>query len=72
MGAAVALGVAALFGWAGLTRQVFVLEAAMPAGVLSGVLATEFGGDAEYSAGIILVTTLLSIVFMSALLLFLS
>lgn len=69
IGAGMALGVAALFGWAGLTRQVFVLEASMPAGVLSGVLATEFGGDAEYSAGIILVTTLLSTVFLSGLLL---
>ena len=71
LGAAVALGVAALFGWQGLTRQVFVLEASMPAGVLSGVLATEFGGDAVYSAGIILVTTLLSVVFLSGLLLLL-
>jgi predicted permease len=72
VGVAVALGIAALFGWQGLTRQVFVLEASMPAGVLSGVLATEFGGNAEYSAGIILVTTLLSTVFLSGLLLFLT
>ncbi len=71
VGVVVALGVAAVFNFQGLTRQVFVLEASMPAGMLTGVLATEFGGNAEYSAGIILVTTLLSTVFLSGLLIFL-
>lgn len=66
-----ALGLAALFGFGGLTRQVFVLEASMPTGVFSGVLATEYGVDAEYATAAILVTTLLSIVTLSVLLLLL-
>lgn len=72
VGAAVAIGIAYLFGFEELTRQVFIMEASMPAGVLSGVLATEFGGDAEYSAGVILISTLFSIFFLSGLLLFIT
>ncbi|MCA9977034.1 MAG: AEC family transporter [Anaerolineales bacterium] len=71
LGAAVALGVAVLFGLQGVTRQVFILEASMPAGVLSGVLSTEFGGDPEFAAATILVTTLLSALVLSGLFLLL-
>ena len=70
IGSAAAIAIAALFGLQGLTRQVFILEGSMPAGVLSGVLATEFGGDAEFAAATILFTTVLSAVFLSGLLLF--
>lgn len=68
IGAAVALGIATLFGLQGLTRQVFVMEASMPAGILSGVLSTEFGGDPQFAAATILVTTLGSAFFLSGLL----
>ncbi len=69
IGAAVAFGVAGLFGLEGLSRQVFIMEASMPAGILSGVLSTEFGGDPEFAAATILVTTIASAFFLSVLLL---
>jgi malate permease and related proteins len=72
VGTAVAVGIALLFGLQGLTRQVFIMEASMPAGVLSGVLSTEFGGDPEFAAATILVTTLVSILYLSGLLLILT
>jgi hypothetical protein len=72
MGTAVAVGIAFLFGLQGLTRQVFIMEASMPAGILSGVLATEFGGDPEFAAATILVTTVLSSLYLSGLLLILT
>ncbi|MCB9419177.1 MAG: AEC family transporter [Ardenticatenaceae bacterium] len=72
VGTAVAMGIAFLFGFQGLTRQVFIMEASMPAGVLSGVLSTEFGGDPEFAAATILVTTLGSTLYLSGLLLVLT
>lgn len=72
LGTAVAFGIALLFGLQGLTRQVFIMEASMPAGILSGVLSTEFGGDPEFAAATILVTTLMSTLFLSGLLLILT
>ncbi len=69
IGAAAALGIALLFGLQGMTRQVFIMEASMPAGILSGVLSTEFGGDPEFAAAVILVTTLVSALFLGGLLL---
>jgi predicted permease len=70
-GAGAFLGIllAGLFRLQGLSRQVFILEATMPSGLMSGVLTTEFGGDAEFAAATILVTTLLGSVFLSVLLL---
>lgn len=72
LGVLVGIAIAALFGLQGLSRQVFILEMSMPAGVLSGVLSTEFGGDPEFAASVILVTTLTSAVFLSALLMWLN
>jgi hypothetical protein len=72
VGTAVAFGIALLFGLQGLTRQVFIMEASMPAGILSGVLSTEFGGDPEFAAATILVTTLVASLFLSGLLLILT
>ena len=69
IGASVAFGIAVLFGLQGMTRQVFIMEASMPAGVLSGVLSTEFGGEPEFAAAVILVTTVFSALFLSGLLL---
>lgn len=72
VGTAVAIGIALLFGLQGLTRQVFIMEASMPAGILSGVLSTEFGGDPEFAAATILVTTLAASLYLSGLLLILT
>jgi predicted permease len=72
IGAGVAFAIALLFGFQGMTRQVFIMQASMPAGILSGVLSTEFGGDPEFAAAVILVTTLTSALFLSGLLLFLT
>jgi predicted permease len=64
----VAVAVAALLGLTGLTRQVSIVEASMPSAVLAGVLATEFGSDAEFATAAILVSTLASVVSLSVLL----
>ncbi len=72
VGAAVAFGIVLLFGLQGISRQAFMLEAGMPAGILSGVLSTEFGGDPEFASAVILVTTLTSALFLSGLLLILN
>jgi predicted permease len=71
IGPLVAIGLATLLGLTGLTRQVTILQAAMPSGVMSGVLATLFGGDAEFVAATILLSTLASIATLSVLLSFL-
>lgn len=70
-GAGAALGflMVSLFGIQGLSRQVFILEATMPSGLMSGVLTAEFGGDASFAAATVLVTTILSSIFLSVLLL---
>lgn len=55
-------------GLSGLTRQVAIIQAAMPTAVISGVLATEFGGDVDFVTGVILVSTVASIVTLSVIL----
>jgi len=64
----VALPLAALLGLSGLARQVCIVEASMPTAVTGGVLATEFGSDAEFTTAAILVSTLASIITLSVLL----
>jgi hypothetical protein len=64
----VALGLVSLLGMSGIARQVCIVEASMPTAVMSGVLATEFGSDAEFATAVILVSTLASIVTLSILL----
>jgi predicted permease len=64
----VAVALAALLGLTGLTRQVSILEASMPSAVLAGVLATEFGSDAEFATAAILVSTLASVASLGILL----
>lgn len=68
IGSAIAFLVATLIGLNGLTLRVFILIYSMPVGVTSGVLATEFDGDAEFAAAGVLFTTLLSIIPLSLLL----
>lgn len=66
---AVAVGLAALLGISGLmTRQVVIVQSGMPSAVMSGVLATEFGSDAEFTSAVIAVSTLASLVTLSVLL----
>jgi predicted permease len=71
VGPLVAIGLAALLGVSGLARQVSVLQAAMPSGVMSSVLATLFGGDARFVAATILLSTLASIATLTMLLAYL-
>jgi predicted permease len=63
-----AIALATLLGLSGLTRQVSVIQASMPTAAMAGVLATEFGSDAEFTSAVILVSTLVSIVTLSILL----
>jgi predicted permease len=68
IGPLVAVALAALLGLGGLTRQVCVLQAAMPSAVSGAVLATLFGGDAEFVAATVLLSTLASMATLSVLL----
>lgn len=64
----IAFGLVALLGLSGLTRQVAIVQASMPTAVISGVLATEFGGDVEFVTAVILVSTVASMVTLSIIL----
>ncbi|WP_270937480.1 AEC family transporter [Falsiroseomonas oryzae] len=68
IGVALALAVAALFGMEGTGRFVLVLQCAMPVGMLSYVLAQRFGNEPETIAGIIVVSTWMSVVSIPAML----
>jgi predicted permease len=64
----IAVGLAALLGVSGVERQVSLVQAGMPTAVITSVLATEFGGDSEFTTGVILISTLASTVTLSVLL----
>ena len=64
----VAFGLVMSLGLSGLAGKVAIVEASMPTAVMGGVLATEFGSDAEFTTAVILVSTLASIVTLSVLL----
>lgn len=68
VGGLIAFTAATVFALSGLSRQAFIVQYSMPVGVTSGVLATEFDGDAEFAAAGVLFTTLLSIIPLSFLL----
>ncbi|NDJ75217.1 MAG: AEC family transporter [Chloroflexi bacterium] len=68
VGPLVAVVLVLVLGMSGTTRQVAIVQSAMPTAVLSGVLATEFGSDAEFVTSTILASTLLSIATLSVLL----
>jgi hypothetical protein len=70
-GAVVGLLFATLLGLQGVTRQVAIVEAAMPTAVMASVLATEFDGDAELVSSVVLISTLLSLITLPILLYFL-
>ncbi|MCU0480188.1 MAG: AEC family transporter [Anaerolineae bacterium] len=63
----IAIFIMALLGIDGLTRQVGIVQLSMPVAVLTSALASEFDGDAEFVAGVILISTLGSIISLSVL-----
>jgi predicted permease len=56
----IAFGLSALLGLAGAARQAAIVEASMPAAVVTTVLALEFDLDASLSTNVVTVSTLLS------------
>lgn len=59
---------ASLIGLSGVTRQVAIIEAAMPTAVIASILATEFDSDAQLVSSVTLLSTLLSIITLSVIL----
>lgn len=68
VGPLIAVGLVALLGLEGLARQVAIVQSAMPTAVVTGVLAVEFGADAELVTATILVSTVASVITLSVLL----
>lgn len=66
-----ALGMTRLFGMTGASYQAVVLEAAMPAAVMSTILATEFDAEPSFVTAAVLITTILSPLTLTPLLAFL-
>lgn len=64
----VAVGLAALLGMRGLVRQVGILEASMPSAVTATILATEFDTVPRFVAGVVFLSTLLSLISLTLLL----
>ena len=58
----IAYGVGNLLHLTGLDLQVLVLQSAMPTAVSSLVLVSEFGGDKDFTARVIVTSTLLSFI----------
>ena len=56
----IAFGLAALLGLTGAAKQAAIIEASMPAAVVTTVLALEFDLDAGFSTSVVFFTTLLS------------
>ncbi len=56
----IAFGLAAALGLAGAARQAAIIEASMPAAVITTVLALEFDLDAGFATSVVFFTTLLS------------
>ncbi|MCL6432561.1 MAG: AEC family transporter [Anaerolineae bacterium] len=66
--AALSFALAALLGLRGLARSVSILETSMPTAVTTLVLSTEFGTRAEEVGGVVLLSTLLSPLALTAVL----
>jgi predicted permease len=56
----IALGLAALFGLQGAARQAGIIEASMPAAVVSTVIATEFDAEPAFVTTVVFTTTIIS------------
>jgi malate permease and related proteins len=63
----IAVPLALFFGLTGVAFQVAVVESSMPTAVVASALAAEFGGDAELTSAVILVSTACSVVTLSIL-----
>jgi len=68
LAAVVALGLTAIFGFSGTTRNVAIVESAMPTAVFVVVLTERYRNDVALSTGIILVSTFGSLLTLSVLL----
>ncbi|MCA9579418.1 MAG: AEC family transporter [Polyangiales bacterium] len=68
IGAGVAFALCAVFEIRGLTRQVLVMESAMPVGVLNYLFAQRYGRAPGQLASIVLISTLMAMVTIPALL----
>ncbi|MDQ4078404.1 MAG: AEC family transporter [Chloroflexota bacterium] len=64
----IAYGVAAMVGLSELSQQVVIVVASMPTAVITTVLATEFDSDAEFTTGVVAISTLSSAATLSILL----
>ncbi len=63
-GFAIGWGVATLLGLQGVERGVLVTQSAMPSAVLNYLFASRYGNQAENVAGIVVVSTLMSVVLL--------
>lgn len=63
-----ALPLVLLFGLSGLSRQVTLVQAAMPTAVTTTILAAEFGSDIEFTSAVVLISTLVSVVTLTVVL----
>lgn len=70
-GMAIGLALAHLMGLSGLARQSSILQASMPAAVMTTVLAEEYRSEAPFTAGVVMASTLGSLVTLTLLLSFL-
>jgi len=66
-GAVVGVALATVMGLAGVTRQACIVEHSAPTGVMTGILALEFGTEPELVTGAIFASTLASIATMTLL-----
>jgi len=66
-GAVVGIALATVMGLAGVTRQACIVEHSAPTGVMTGILALEFGTEPELVTGAIFASTLASIATMTLL-----
>lgn len=62
---------AGLLGLSGVTRQAAIVEASVPTAVMAIVLATEYDTAPRFTASVVMVTTLVSLVTMTVILTFL-
>lgn len=68
VGPVVALGLTLLLGMSGLSRDVSIIESAMPTAVISSALAIQFDADGDFVAAAILFSTVASVATLSVLL----
>jgi predicted permease len=70
--AVIGIALAAAMGLTGITRQTCIVEHATPTGVMTSILALEFGTEPELVTGVIFASTLASIATMTILVSWLS